>query len=80
MPGDLPDPRTEPTSLESPALAGGFLTTSGTWEACNHRVSRGKKKKKNSAVPKIVMEEEGDHVEDDNRRKTQLSLPTGKKL
>ena len=24
-PGDLPEPRIEPTSLESPALAGGFL-------------------------------------------------------
>ena len=26
-PGDLPDPEMEPTSLVSPALAGGFLTT-----------------------------------------------------
>ena len=26
-PGDLPNPGTEPTSLASPALAGGFLTT-----------------------------------------------------
>ena len=26
-PRDLPDPRTEPASPESPALAGGFLTT-----------------------------------------------------
>ena len=25
--GDLPDPRIEPTSLASPALAGGFFTT-----------------------------------------------------
>jgi len=32
-PGDLPDPRIEPTSLASPALAGGFFTTSATWEA-----------------------------------------------
>ena len=31
-PGDLPDPATEPTSLMSPALAGGFFTTSTTWE------------------------------------------------
>ena len=30
-PGDLPDPRTEPMSLMSPALAGGFYTTSATW-------------------------------------------------
>ena len=29
-PGDLPDPRAEPLSVVSPALAGGFFTT---WEA-----------------------------------------------
>ena len=33
-PGDLPGPGTEPTSLMSPALAGGFFTTrAATWEA-----------------------------------------------
>ena len=32
-PGDLPDPGIEPESLMSPALAGGFFTTSATWEA-----------------------------------------------
>ena len=32
-PGDLPNPRIEPTSLMSPALVGGFFTTSTTWEA-----------------------------------------------
>ena len=32
-PGDLPNPGIEPTSPSSPALAGGFLTTSATWEA-----------------------------------------------
>ena len=32
-PGDLPDPGIKPTSLASPALAGGFFTTSTTWEA-----------------------------------------------
>ena len=32
-PGDLPDPGNELTSLLSPALAGGFFTTSTTWEA-----------------------------------------------
>ena len=32
-PGDLPDPGIEPTSLLFPALAGGFFTTSATWEA-----------------------------------------------
>ena len=31
-PGDLPDPGTEPASLMAPALAGGFLTTSASWD------------------------------------------------
>ena len=31
-PRDLPDPGIEPVSLMSPALAGGFFTTSATWE------------------------------------------------
>ena len=34
-PGDLPNPRTEPSSLMSPALAGGFFTNSATWETQN---------------------------------------------
>ena len=33
LPGDLPDPEIKPVSLMSPALAGGFFTTSTTWEA-----------------------------------------------
>ena len=32
-PGDLPNPGVKPTSLLSPALAGGFFTTGATWEA-----------------------------------------------
>ena len=32
-PGDLPDPGMDPMSLMSLALAGGFFTTSTTWEA-----------------------------------------------
>ena len=32
-PGDLPNPGTEPASLMSPELAGGFFTTSITWQA-----------------------------------------------
>ena len=32
-PGDLPDSGIEPRSLMSPALSGGFFTTSTTWEA-----------------------------------------------
>ena len=35
-PGDLPDPGTEPESLMSPALAGGFFTTSATWETLQY--------------------------------------------
>ena len=31
-PGDLPNPGIEPTSLMSPALAGGIFTTNTTWE------------------------------------------------
>ena len=55
-PGDLPDPEMEPTSLASPALAGGFFffffffTTGATWEAlqrtayCEPRIQkRGKR-------------------------------------
>ena len=34
-PGDLPDAGVEPVSLVSPALAGGFLSTSATWEVLN---------------------------------------------
>ena len=32
-PGDLPDPGNKSVSPASPALAGGFFTTSTTWEA-----------------------------------------------
>ena len=32
-PGGLPDPGIEPTSLMSPALAGGFFITSANWKA-----------------------------------------------
>ena len=35
-PEDLPNPGIEPASLTSPALAGGFFTTSATWEAHMH--------------------------------------------
>ena len=34
-PGDLPDPGIQPASVMSPALAGGFFTTTTTWEALN---------------------------------------------
>ena len=32
-PGDRPNPGVKPVSPVSPALAGGFFTTSATWEA-----------------------------------------------
>ena len=32
-PEDLPDPEIKPASPKSPALAGGFFTTSTSWEA-----------------------------------------------
>ena len=35
-PGDLPNPGVKPRSLMSSALAGGFFTTSATWEAPRH--------------------------------------------
>ena len=34
---DLPDPRIEPVSLMSPALAGRFFTTRTTWKALFQR-------------------------------------------
>ena len=42
-PGGLPDPGIELESLRSPALAGGFFTTSTTWEA--HWLGKGKRPK-----------------------------------
>ena len=39
LPGDLPDPGIKPPSLMSPALAGGFFTTSATWEATEPSVN-----------------------------------------
>ena len=41
-PGGLPDPGIESSSLMSPALARGFFTTSATWEAQLHTLSRSK--------------------------------------
>ena len=40
--GDLPDPGIEAASLVSPALAGGFFTTSATWYHCIVERSCGK--------------------------------------
>ena len=38
--GDLLDPGIKPASLTSPALAGGFFTSSTTWEALTMRKVR----------------------------------------
>ena len=47
--GDLPDPGIEPVSLMSPSLAGGFFTTSATYEAQILTCLSLKKKKKESS-------------------------------
>ena len=39
-PGDLPDPGIKPTSLESPALAGEFFTTSAILETQYFKLSK----------------------------------------
>ena len=39
-PGNLPDPGIKPKSPVSPALAGGCLTTSDTWEASNYSIDQ----------------------------------------
>ena len=38
LPEDLPDPGNEPESLMSPVLAGGFFTTTTTWETLNNLI------------------------------------------
>ena len=38
-PGDLPNPGIEPKSLMSPALAGRFFMSSGTWEALRNSLA-----------------------------------------
>jgi len=44
--GDLPNPKIKPKTIISPALAGGFLTTSITWEALCKLCGTAKKKEK----------------------------------
>ena len=39
-PGDVPNPGIEPASLTSPALAGGFFTTSSTWLIPGHQLNQ----------------------------------------
>ena len=55
-PGGLPHSGTEPVSLESPVLAGSFLTTSTTWEAL-HRLTWKLKTEKRGGV---ILEELGE--------------------
>ena len=38
--GDVPDPGIKTVPLSSPALAGGFLTTSANWESRHEQLSR----------------------------------------
>ena len=49
--GDVPNPGTEPTSPESPALAGGFFTTMATWKAV-HLKRRERPWEKHTPQPK----------------------------
>ena len=50
-PGDLPDPGIELTSLKPPALAGGFLITSATWESQCTRCLKNWKMKTACEIP-----------------------------
>ena len=54
-PGDLPHPGIEPTSLGSPALAGGFFTISATWEAL-----RGPECKQKSLLKRVCLMKQRD--------------------
>ena len=53
--GDLPDPGVEPAS---PALAGGFFTTSATWEALLRVKSKKSKAWNDSAVEARIAHDE----------------------
>ena len=50
LPGDLTDSETETASLMSPALAGGFSTTSTTWEVSFGTGSKYHKVARNSLI------------------------------
>ena len=52
-PGDLLNPGTEPASLMSPVLAGGFFTTSTTWEVPVGHIHACKLKKKFKHLTKL---------------------------
>ena len=64
-PGDLPDPGTELASLTSPALTGGFFTTSATWEAPTHIIHRnvnresGKMRQRRNMFPRRKRKQNG---------------------
>ena len=58
--GDLPDPGIKPRSLMSPAVAGGFFSTSATWEAPQRQPDESKNYPRSLApqsVPKVLKEE-----------------------
>ena len=54
-PGDLPDLRTEPKFLTSPALAGRFFATSSTWETPSYIIHNDFLKIR--AVPREITDE-----------------------
>ena len=59
-PGDLPNPGIKPRSLMSPTVAGGFFSTSATWEAPQRQPDESKNYPRSLApqsVPKVLKEE-----------------------
>ena len=57
-PGYIPDPGIKAMSLASPALAGGFFTTSATWEALLRVKSKKSKAWNDSAVEARIAHDE----------------------
>ena len=56
--GDLPNPGIELASFTSPSLAGGFFTTSTTWENRTHQCSKAfsQLKMSSSHLPLLLIE------------------------
>ena len=57
-PGDLLDPGIKPVSLTSPAKAGGFFTTTTTWETQSNMELGGKREEKCSITDSWQTQEE----------------------
>ena len=70
LPGDLPDPSTEPASLMSPVLAGRFFTSSAPWQAlaASYWLGLG-----HVTIPKPIAVARGMHCADGLRPNFQLT-------